>query len=271
MSHGLIKKCSSYILSIIFIMMIALSISKSFLWLKSSNKTNSIMDSITKKEYKEEVIATNQELFNPPNDKNDSYWDYQNIPFLQVDFNELLQDNDDTVGWIQVIGTNIDYPIVQAKDNEFYLDHSFDKSYNQAGWIFSDFRNNLDNLNHNTIIYGHARLDNTMFGSLKDILNDNWFHEKDNHIIKVSTPMHNMIFQIFSVYVIPKESYYITSAFHSDTAFLEFLNTITDRSIIDFSTTTNIRDRILTLSTCKDNLGNRLVLHAKLIKKETRS
>ena len=271
MSKVLIKKCSIYILSVIFTMIIALSISKGLIWFKDSNKTNKIIDNLNKEEYKEEIVSTNQELYNPPSNKNDSYWEYQNVPFLQVDFSELIKKNDDTVGWIQVIGTNIDYPIVQSNDNVFYLDHSFDKSYNQAGWIFSDFRNNLDNLNQNTIIYGHARLDNTMFGSLSKTLDKTWFDNKDHHIIKISTPLHNMIFQIFSIYIIPKESYYITSAFHSDTSFLEFLNIITSRSIIEFKTETNINDRILTLSTCKDNFGNRLVLHAKLIKKETRS
>lgn len=271
MSKRLIKKCSIYILSVIFSMVIALSISKSLIWYKDNTETNKIIDNVNREEYKEEIVSTNQELYNPPSDRNDSYWDYQNTPFLQIDFIDLLKQNEDTVGWINVTGTNIDYPIVQSSDNVFYLDHSFDKSYNQAGWIFSDFRNNLDNLNQNTIIYGHARLDNTMFGSLNKILDKTWFDNKDNHIIKISTPMHNMIFQIFSVYIIPKESYYITSAFPSDVAFLEFLDVIMDRSMIEFDTSLNISDRILTLSTCKDNNGNRLVLHAKLIKKETRS
>lgn len=86
---------------------------------------------------------------------------------INVDFNELKKFNSNTKGWIQVNGTNINYPFVQAKDNKFYLTHSFDKSYNSAGWVFLDYRNNINELSKNTIIYAHGRLDTTMFGSLK--------------------------------------------------------------------------------------------------------
>ena len=190
---------------------------------------------------------------------------------LEVDFNDLLAKNSDTVGWIQVQGTNINYPIVQTTNNDYYLNHAFDKTENKAGWVYMDYRNNAVDFNQNTIIYAHSRYNGTMFGSLKNILNSSWYTNKENHIIRLSTPTENTMWQVFSVYTIPKESYYITPSFPTDESYQEFLNTIKGRSEVDFSGTVSIGDKVLTLSTCKDNFGNRIVMHAKLIKKETRN
>jgi sortase B len=79
------------------------------------------------------------------------------------------------------------------------------------------------------------------------------------------------MWQIFSTYTIPKESYYITTNFKNDGDYATFLKTIKERSEEEFSGTVNTNDKILTLSTCKDNFGNRVVMHAKLIKKEVRN
>lgn len=190
---------------------------------------------------------------------------------LEVDFNDLLAKNSDTIGWIQVQGTNINYPIVQTTNNDYYLNHAFDKTENKAGWVYMDYRNNAVEFNQNTIIYAHSRYNGTMFGSLKNILNSSWYTNKENHIIRLSTPTENTMWQVFSVYTIPKESYYITPSFPTDESYQEFLNTIKGRSEVDFSGTVSIGDKVLTLSTCKDNFGNRIVMHAKLIKKETRN
>ena len=105
---------------------------------------------------------------------------------LEVDFNELLKKNPDTVGWIEVKGTNINYPIVQTTDNSYYLTHAFDKTKNEAGWVFMDYRNDAVNFNQNTILYAHSRLTGSMFGSLKNILESSWYTNKNNHIIRLS-------------------------------------------------------------------------------------
>ena len=61
-----------------------------------------------------------------------------------IDFNSLKEKNDETVAWIAVNNTNVKYPVVKTKNNEFYLNHSFDRSNNKAGWIFADYRNKFD-------------------------------------------------------------------------------------------------------------------------------
>lgn len=198
------------------------------------------------------------------------YWDYIGINLLNVDFTKLRELNNQTVGWLEVKGTNINYPFVQTKDNTFYLNHSFDKKYNKAGWVFLDYRNDRNSLNKNTVIYAHGRVDTTMFGSLKNIIkNDEWFNNHDNHIIRISTEKENTLWQVISYYSIDETNDYLKIDFSSDTEFKYFADMLIKRSIYDFKTNVNENDKIITLSTCYNNT-KRIVMHAKLIKTEKR-
>lgn len=119
---------------IISLLLLIYSIVNIVIWKNDSNKTNKQIEDI-----QEEIPE-----FNP-------YWDYIKMNMLNVDFSELKKINNNVKGWIQVNGTNINYPFVQANDNKYYLTHSFDKSWNSAGWLFLDHRNNINNnkiLNH---------------------------------------------------------------------------------------------------------------------------
>ena len=256
---------------IFFLSVFLISINQVYNWFKDNKEIDKLSDNVIENtNIKEKKDNKNTEKVNPPEDKANDYWDYIKMNLLEVNFNDLIAKNSDTVGWIQVKGTNINYPIVKTTDNNFYLNHAFDKSKNEAGWVFMDYRNDAVNFNQNTIIYAHSRLTGSMFGSLKNILDSSWYSNKENHIIRLSTPTENTMWQVFSVYTIPKESYYITPTFNTDEEYLEFLNTIKNRSEVEFSGIVNTSDKVLTLSTCKDNFGNRIVMHAKLIKKETR-
>ncbi len=216
------------------------------------------------------VESTEGEEVNSKNESKESiYWSYIKMNLISVDFDSLLKTNKDTVGWISVNGTNINYPIVQTKDNKYYLTHSFEKTYTDAGWVFMDYRNNAVDFDKNTIIYAHARKDKSMFGSLKNILKGSWYGNSDNHIIKLSTPSENTLWQVFSIYHIPTESYYITTSFKTDKEYETFLNTIKKRSAAKFDATLDVNDKILTLSTCYND-SQKVVLHAKLIKREQR-
>lgn len=202
--------------------------------------------------------------------KENPYWDYIKLPLMNVDFSELKQKNPDTKGFIHVAGTNINYPFVQAKDNEYYLNRSFDKSYNGAGWVFLDYENDINNLDQNTILYAHGRLDTTMFGSLKNIFRTDWYNNINNHIVKLSTETENTLWQVFSVYITPNTNDYITTSFATDAQYQKFLDTIIARSQMQFNTSVTTADKVLTLSTCYNTDDKKVVLHAKLIKKEAR-
>lgn len=264
------KRIKWYIILFISILICILCTIKIFIWNKDNNKVDEITKDInTKKIVKEEKTATAENI-NPPIDKSDDYWDYIKMDMMSVDFNELKKKNDDTVGFIKVNGTNVNYPIVQSNDNTYYLKHAFDKTKNSAGWVYADYRNDMVNFDKNTVIYGHSRSNQTVFGSLKKVLNKSWYSNKNNHIIKLSTPTENTLWQIVSIYTIAPESYYITTKF-SNTQFKTFIKTIKERSQINFTGTLNENDKILTLSTCEDVAGTkRLVIHAKLIKLDKR-
>ena len=232
---------------------------------KEINEINKITDiKETKDNNNTEIIIQEKQIENT-----DPYWDYIKMNLIDVDFNNLIQKNNDTKGWIKLNGTNINYPFVQTNDNKYYLTHSFDKSYNKAGWVFLDYRNNINTLDKNTILYAHGRTDSTMFGTLRTIFKSNWFDDKNNYAIKLSTEKENTLWQVFSVYIITTTNDYIQTNFNSEDEFLDWSNKLLNRSSYNFNTSINKNDKILTLSTCY-NEKKKVVMHAKLIKKEAR-
>ncbi|MGN1342889.1 MAG: class B sortase [Bacilli bacterium] len=195
-----------------------------------------------------------------PND----YWDYLSVPFMNVNFDELLAKNPDTVGWIKIDGTKVNYPVVQADDNDYYLSHAFNKSNNIAGWVFADYRVDFENFGKNTIIYGHNMNNKTMFGSVPSMLNSNYLNNSGNNYIKISTPTCNTVWKVFSIYTIEPEVYYLKTNFITE-SFENFLNTIKGRSIYNFGIDVTPDDKILTLSTCDNTGTKRVAVHAKMI------
>lgn len=259
------------IMIFVFIAILVFSLTKIKTWLKDRNNNNEVIDKITEEVKIDEIKDDdNTELINSEKEeKTSDYWYYVNFPLINVDFNNLKKINDETVGWINVNNTNINYPFVRSRDNDYYLSHSYDKTYNNAGWVFMDYRNNRDLNNKNTILYAHGRMDKTMFGSLYMTQYSSWYKNKSNHIIRISTELENTLWQVFSVYKIEEESYYIKTDFNDDAEFNEFLTTIKNRSKYDFNTELTSSDKILTLSTCAND-RERYVVHAKLIKKSAR-
>jgi len=156
-----------------------------------------------------------------------------------------------------------EYPVVKGTNNSFYLNHSFDKSENSAGWIFEDYRNLYDGTDKNIVIYGHNRIDGSMFGSLKNILDPDWYNNEENTSINFITEKEKSVYKVFSVYQIEDEDYYIQTDFDENNKFKDFVEKIKGRSIKDFGIDVNEEDNILTLSTCGSSNKYRIVLHAK--------
>lgn len=256
-----VKNLCLLIFFLVMLIVFLFSLIKVIMWIIDNNNTNDIIKKvantyeINEKSYDNEVIINENEK--------DIYFDYMKLKFIDVDINKLKTFNLDTIGFIKVMGTNINYPFVQSTDNDYYLNRSYDKTYNNAGWIFLDYRNNEFN-DKNTIIYGHGRINGTMFGSLKDTLKSSWQNNKDNYIIKISTEKENSIWQIFSVYKIATTSDYLQTSF-SDNEFESFINLIKGRSSYNFETNVTNEDKVLTLSTCYND-NDKMVVHAKLIK-----
>ena len=234
--------------------------------LKIEFLTKDIIESTTIIEEKEEVLKeqdVDKEEVQEEETNNDSYSYYPpNADYLNVDFNNLLNTNSDTVGWIKIDNTKVNYPIVQSTNNSYYLNHSFYGYENANGWIFGDYRDDFTNFSYNTIIYGHNLIDRSMFGSLAWTLKEDWY--TNNKYIKISTPTSNSIWEIFSIYTIEPETYYIKTYFTTDVEYEEFLSTIKGRSIHNFGLNPTRNDKTLTLSTCDDAGLKRIVIHAML-------
>lgn len=182
-----------------------------------------------------------------------------------VDLGKIKEINSDTVAWLKVNGTTIEYPVVKYNDNDFYLSHSFDKKYNKAGWIFADFRNTFDGNDDNIIIYGHNMLDGSMFNTLKKVIKSEWYENEDNHLIFLLTENQQIKYKVFSTYKISAKDYETVTKYESKEDFKTYLNIIKHKSIFNYKVDVNENDQILTLSTCDDNSNYRIVLHAKKV------
>lgn len=253
---------------LLFSSIIIINIKNILNWEKDNQEIKKIETNI-EEEIEIEIIEEEGEIINPPKVKESDYWLYIKVPFQNVDLSALKEKNNDTVGFINVKNTNINYPIVQTTNNDYYLNHAYDKSYNEAGWVFMDYRNNNFN-DFNTIIYGHGRLNKTVFGSLKDLLKDSWQSNKENYTLTISSLTMNYVYQIFSIYTIDAESYYIKTEFDNNEEKLDWITEMNNRNTSIIYSPANINDKIITLSTCLNNDNGRIVVHAKLIKQQTK-
>ena len=272
MNNKIKLKWKNVILILIFLILfitLNISIYNIIKWKLDSNKTNEEINTIQENTNIEEVQDNKgTEIIKQAEKipKGNPYWDYIKMNMIDVNFDNLKKINSDVVGWVKVNGTNINYPFVQSKDNKYYLTHSFSKSYNNAGLVFLDYRNNNIN-NRNTIIYAHGRTDKTMFGTLRKVLNNGWINNTNNYVIKIFTEKENSLWQIFSIYHIQTTNDYLQTEFKDEREYQRFLNILKNRSNHNFNTSITSNDTILTLSTCYND-SEKMVVHAKLIKKQ---
>ena len=236
----------SIILLFIFIILLFYSGTKIVIWYMNNQNNKKISDEIAEFVTVDETKEDDEEKY-------------------VVDFEKLKEKNSDIVAWLKVKGTNIETTVVKSTNNDYYLTHNFNKEYNSAGWIFADYKNKLDGTDKNLVIYGHNMRDDSMFGSLKWVINEDWYNNEDNKYITLITENETQVYEVFSVYQTEKEDYYIQTNFNTEKEFNTFAQTIKKRSKKDFNVDVNKEDNILTLSTCANNNKYRVVLHAKKI------
>lgn len=235
------NKKNTFITLIQFVLIGCMLISAYFIikWVNENRKTSKISSKI-----KTAVTV----------DGNDEY---------SVNFESLEKENSDVVAWIKVNNTGVEYPVVKTNNNDYYLMHSFDKTQNRAGWIFADYKNKFDGTDKNIIVYGHNRKDGSMFGTLGKVLKPEWYENEQNQEITFITKDQKDKYQIFSIYEIPDEDYYLQTVFSNSQEYIDFLEELKSRSIYNFNVIIDENTQILTLSTCAANLQNRIVIHAK--------
>ena len=221
------------------------------------NSSFALPDNTTEEELTNDGVVLDQKL----NDKQvkDKY------TFDKV-FSKLKKINNETVGYLVVNGTNISYPLVQHSDNSYYLKRDFYKKKTSMGWIYLDYRNNMNDLDDNSIVYGHSMLNGTMFGTLHRVLNRSFRKNSENMVISLDTPTKSYKFKIFAAYRVDYTTDYLVDNFDSKEDFNAFVKMIRKRSGFKTKDTVEYGDKILTLSTCAGGGNRRMVVHAVLIK-----
>ena len=172
-----------------------------------------------------------------------------------------LAVNSDYMGWLQIPGTNIDYPFVRSQDNIDYLTRDFYGQTSRSGTLFMDYRN-LGNFNdRHTIIYGHNMRNKTMFHNLS--FYQDAVHFAEYPLIHLSGLYDSRTYLIFSVYVISADEYALTLNFENDHSYVDYLNELRSSSLHQQDIMLNADDRLLTLVTCSYDVNNgRTIVHA---------
>ena len=160
----------------------------------------------------------------------------------------LREVNPDVLGWIEIPGTQLAYPIMDGEDNEYYLEHTWDKKASAAGSIFLEHLNNSDLRDFNTLIYGHRMMNGSMFGSLKHF-NTNDHYKKHPYVyILDDEGVHR--YEIFSAYTAPVEGATFVYGFRNEAGMQLFIDYCISKSQIDTGVVPTLDDKILTLVTC---------------------
>ena len=179
----------------------------------------------------------------------------ENEDDIVPDYSPLVEQNRDLVGWIKVPNTEINHPVVQYVDNDYYLDHSFEKKYNYRGAIFMDYRNDAVNLDSNTIIYGHNAYDTTMFSELVQY-EDIEFYKK-SPVIEFNTIEANYKWKIYGVFITnataSEDNDYIFNYIYpymDGENFDGFIEEVNKRRLYTTDVDITDDDKMLVLSTC---------------------
>lgn len=190
-------------------------------------------------------------------------------PQTVINFDELKKVNSDVVGWIAIEGTQINYPIVQGKNNSYYLNHSYDKKWSSYGSIFMDYESSKDFSDYNTFIYGHHTKNGSMFGEIYKYMDVNFYQEHPSFYLY--TPTTNYIVEVFSVYIADTESDSYNQKFPSIESYKNYLDLIKSKSKYDTGILPKFdTDKIITLYSCSHeynrNKNDRYFIHGILTK-----
>ncbi len=242
-------------------------------YLYDNYKSESTYDKIREEYEKQLVIEKEASLPTDQSSNNPNTPVTPNIPNtpslsgkrLMMDrYNSLLEVNKDVVGWISVPNTVIDYPVVQAKDNDFYLRRNIHGERATAGTIFMDYRSNARADSEHIILYGHHMRNGSMFKDLVKYKEEDFFLNQTN--IRFNTLYEEIEWEVFSVYVADADFNYRQTEFFSGEKYLEFLEKLQNKSIYNKVIELTENDQLLTLSTCTYEYDDaRFVVHARRV------
>lgn len=188
----------------------------------------------------------------------DTTTDPDKLPSIEY----LKEINKDIVGWINIPNTNIDYPLLQCSNNEYYLQYSYNEKWNDAGSIYLDYRNADDFTDQNTVIYGHARYDGSMFAQVLYYKKQSQYEKAPFITIVLEGKVY--YYQIFSANILEATADYRKKDYGS--SFTSFIKEMRSSSMIKSAAKVDKNSKIITLSTCTNVIEDgRLALFAVLL------
>lgn len=181
-----------------------------------------------------------------------------------IDFASLKEINEDVIGWIEMEAVDINYPIVQGADNDYYLHRTFRGQDNFAGSIFLDYQNRSDFSDRNTIVYGHNMKNGSMFGILKNYREQETYDK--SRYLWIYTPELIYKYEIFSCAEVDAYSNLYQIIFSDAQDFDDFVANARSWSLVKSEVPVNYEDSMITLSTCTGNDATRFIVQAKRVR-----
>jgi len=166
----------------------------------------------------------------------------------KTDLAALREVNEDVIGWIEIPDTQLSYPLMKGLDNQYYLEHTWDKKKSSAGSVFMERLNNEDFSHYHTVLYGHRMADGTIFDSLKHYTTEEYFAQHPYFYIYDDNGAHR--YEIFAAYEADVGSRTYQVGFADESSKESFLNYCKEKSVVDTGVVPTTEDRIVTLSTC---------------------
>jgi sortase B len=189
----------------------------------------------------------------------DGYFSEQGIyiPNKELNWDELWAVNDEIYAWIYIPGTEVDYPVLQSQKNgeDYYLDHNLDGSTGYPGCIYTQALNSMDFTDFVTVLYGHNMKDGTMFKSLHNYMDEEFFGT--NRYIYIYTTETTFVYEIFAAVKFDDRNILMNYDMSNVADRTNFINDLYDNrdmsDVIDRNVSVTADSKIITLSTCLDD------------------
>ncbi len=199
---------------------------------------------------------------------------YPDIRFpegMDIKYSYLFAVNQDLVGWLKIANTSLDVQVVQSKDNDYYLNRDFYGKKSRYGCPYVDYRNDVKELDDNTVVYGHHMSDGLMFSNLDKYKTLQGY--KESPLITFSTLYDTYTFKVFAAFISTDSPAtdggfnYTVSEFSSDAKFTEFIDEVRLRSLFNSDVSVQTDDKIITLVTCSHEFEDaRLVVMGRMVR-----
>lgn len=187
------------------------------------------------------------------------------------DHDSLLAINPEGQGYLYVPSIDLRLPVVQGTDNEYYLDHTFNKIYNGAGALFIDSRIENGIMGSNVIIYGHNMRNGSMFAKLLNYRNESFYRQPGNDLFYIYVGDKVRIYRIFAAFENDPQGYVYTCNFADAQQLQEYAGNVKEYSLYDTGVDVSRAEQVVTFSTCTSDGDRRVIVQGVYIGERSNS